>query len=210
MQRVFNALTIRTLDSEQRLIEGWATTPRSDRMGDIVEPLGAEFDLPIPFLLDHDHTLAVGEVEKAEVTSKGIRFVARIKKIPEPGAAKDLVDKAWHLLKHGLRRTVSIGFQPHEYEPLPTGGLRFKVWSWLELSAVSVPANADARVDGIKRASNHSKRRGVVRLSSNGAAGLPVVKVGPAGKKTLPVVKIKRSLPVVKIGTGKIRRHSQW
>ena len=139
------------------------TTARQDRVSDIVEPLSAEFDLPIPFLLDHNHSEAVGEVEMAEVTSKGIRFVARIKKIREAGLAKDLVDRAWHLLKYGLRKTVSIGFQPLEWEPLPDGGQRFTRWSWYELSAVSVPANQDAVIESIKRAPN--SRTQPVRLS---------------------------------------------
>jgi hypothetical protein len=162
MNRVFNSLTVRTIDEDKRIIEGWATTGSVDRVGDVVEPLGAEFDLPIPFLLDHDHSLAVGEVERAEVTRKGIRFVARIKKIPEPGLARELTDKAWHLLKYGLRKSVSIGFQPLEREQLPGGGWRFTRWSWYELSAVSVPANADCVVDGLKRAPGPR----VVRLSS--------------------------------------------
>ena len=178
MNRVFNSLTVRTIDEDKRIIEGWATTARKDRVSDIVEPLGAEFDLPIPFLLDHDHSEAVGEVELAEVTSKGIRFVARIKKIPEPGLAKDLVDRAWHLLKYGLRKTVSIGFQPLEWEPLSDGGQRFTRWSWYELSAVSVPANQDAVIESVKRAPN--SRTQPVRISKR--EKLTVVKLSRKDK----------------------------
>jgi HK97 family phage prohead protease len=156
MNRVFNSLTVRTIDEDKRIIEGWATTARKDRVSDIVEPLGAEFDLPIPLLLDHAHGDAVGEVEMADVTSKGIRFRARIKKISEPGLARDLVDKAWHLAKHGLRKHVSIGFQPLEWTALPDGGQRFTKWSWYELSLVSVPATQDAVIESVK----HTGRRG--------------------------------------------------
>jgi phage head maturation protease len=162
MDRIFSKLTIKSINEDQRVVEGIASTATVDRAGDIVEPLGAEYDLPIPFLLDHDHREAVGEVEYAEVTAKGIRFRARIKRIDEPGLAKDLVDKAWHLLKNGLRRCVSIGFQASEAEPLPSGGYRFKRWSWLELSAVSVPAQPDAVVTGLKRAPKTAR---VVRLT---------------------------------------------
>lgn len=165
MDRIFSKLTIKSIDEDQRIVEGIASTPTIDRAGDIVEPLGAEYDLPIPFLLDHDHREAVGEVEYAEVTAKGIRFRARIKKISEPGLAKDLVDKAWHLLKLGLRRCVSIGFSASEAEPLPSGGYRFKRWTWLELSAVSVPAQPDAVVTGLKRAPGEERTR-VVHLSA--------------------------------------------
>jgi HK97 family phage prohead protease len=150
MDRAYSNLRLRTIDEDQRIVEGIASTPRVDRTGDIVESLGALFDLPIPFLLDHDHKEAVGEVEQAEVTPTGIKFIARIKKIDEPGEAKNLVDKAWHFLKHGLRKSVSIGFRPIEYEVLPAGGIRYTAWDWLELSAVSVPAQADARITGTK------------------------------------------------------------
>lgn len=158
MDRAFLPVTIRSVSEDERLVEGWATRPETDRVGDVVMPEGATFKLPIPFLLDHDHTEAVGEVERADVTAAGIRFVARIKKIPEPGLARDLVDRAWHLIKHGLRKTVSIGFNPLRAEPIQGGGLRFLSWEWLELSAVSVPALASATITGTKRA-------GVVRLS---------------------------------------------
>lgn len=158
MDRAFHHLTIRTLDEGKRTLEGWATTDRTDRAGDIVEPLGSEFDLPLPLLLDHDHALAVGEVEQAEVTSQGIRFLARIKKISEPGKAKDLTDMAWHYARHGLRKCVSIGFQPIEWEPLPAGGMRFTRWSWFELSLCTVPANPDAVIETIKRAPAIARR----------------------------------------------------
>lgn len=150
MNRVFSNFQIRSIDDDQRIIEGIASTPRIDRAGDIVESQGAAYELPIPFLLDHDHTLAVGEVELAEVTATGIRFRARIKKISEPGAAKDLVDKAWSLLKAGLRKYVSIGFRPIEYEMMAEGGARFLSWEWLELSACAIPAQPDAKIIGLK------------------------------------------------------------
>ena len=150
MNRAFVALDIKALDDEQRTIEGWASTPDEDRMGDIVVPKGAKYKLPMPFLLDHDHQSAVGEVDHVEVTDKGIKFRAHIKNIAEPGAVKDLCDSAWSLVKNGLRRAVSIGFRPLEMEPLPTGGLKFNSWEWYELSAVSVPAQANAVITGTK------------------------------------------------------------
>lgn len=179
MDRAFHNLTIRTVDEGKRIIEGWATTGRTDRMGDIVEPLGSEFDLPLPLLLDHNHSLAVGEVEQAEVTSTGIRFMARIKKINTPGKARDLVDMAWDYARHGLRKCVSIGFMPLAYDPLPTGGLRFTRWSWHELSLCAVPANADCVIDGVKHARN---QRDVVRLTPEAVA---VAKLQAASRRRI-------------------------
>jgi HK97 family phage prohead protease len=150
MNRAFVALEIKALDDDARTIEGWATTPEVDRMGDIVLPKGAEYELPIPFLLDHDHSQVVGEVDKVQVTDKGIRFWAHIKKIAEDGDAKALCDKAWSFIKHGLRKAVSIGFRPLDFDVLPNGGLKFTSWEWYELSAVGIPAQPGAVITGTK------------------------------------------------------------
>lgn len=150
MNRAFVSFEIKSLDEDARTIEGWATTPDVDRMGDIVMPKGAEYELPIPFLLDHDHSQVVGEVERVEVTDKGIKFWASIKKIAEDGEAKALCDKAWSYIKNGLRKAVSIGFRPLDFDVLPSGGLKFTSWEWYELSAVGIPAQARARITGTK------------------------------------------------------------
>lgn len=150
MNRAFVALEIKALNDDAREIEGWATTPEIDRMGDIVLPKGAEYKLPIPFLLDHDHSQVVGEVDHAEVSDKGIKFRAHIKKIAEEGDAKALCDKAWSFIKNGLRKAVSIGFMPKDFEVLPNGGLKFTSWDWYELSAVGIPAQPGAVITGTK------------------------------------------------------------
>ncbi|WP_338722378.1 hypothetical protein [Devosia sp. XK-2] len=151
---VVKVVRLKALDTAQRIIEGTATTPKTDRVGDIVMPLGAKFKLPLPLLLDHDHKQAVGEVEWASPTKAGIKFRARIAKIDEPGAAKDLVDHAWQLVESGLRKTVSIGFRslPGGSELMADGGIKFSSWEWLELSLVAVPAQADATIDSFKAA----------------------------------------------------------
>lgn len=144
-------LVVKSVDEDARLLEGWATKPEEDRMGDIVLPRGAVYELPLPFLLDHDHAKQVGHVEKVEVTDKGIRFWARIQKIAEEGEAKRLTDYAWTLVKSKLRSAVSIGFRALDSEQIPNSyGIKFKSWEWLELSAVSVPALAGAKITNIK------------------------------------------------------------
>jgi HK97 family phage prohead protease len=150
MNRALVRFEIKSLDDDKRLIEGWATTPEVDRMGDIVLPKGAEYELPIPFLLDHDHSQVVGEVDKVEVSDKGIRFWAHVKKIAEEGEAKALCDKAWSFIRNGLRKAVSIGFRPLDFDVLPTGGLKFTSWEWYELSAVGIPAQPGAKITGRK------------------------------------------------------------
>jgi hypothetical protein len=164
VNRAFSNVTIRAVSEDRREIEGWASTPATDRQSDQVMPEGAVFELPLPFLLDHDHHQVVGEVYRAEVSAQGIRFWARIQKIAEPGAARDLVDYAWSLIKNGLRKVVSVGFRPLGFEPLPGGGLRFTSWEWIELSAVGIAAQPAARITGTKAAgrANTGARRALV------------------------------------------------
>src|SRR5690625_8029403 len=102
---------MKVVDDEAGLIEGWATRPEKDRVGDIVVHTGVEYKLTLRFLLDHDHSQAVGEVDQVDVSDEGIKFRAHIKKIDEPGPVKDLVDEAWQLVRHGLRRSVSTGIE---------------------------------------------------------------------------------------------------
>ncbi len=118
---------------------GWASTPDVDLFGDIVEPSGARFELPLPLLWQHKHDEPVGAVRDAHVTAKGIRVTGRI--TPEATRATE----AQALLRDGVLG-LSVGFQALESQPLPGGGLRFTAWRWTELSLVSVPANPQARI----------------------------------------------------------------
>jgi HK97 family phage major capsid protein len=146
VNRAYSRLEVKAIDDEHRSLKGIASTPSVDRVGDIVEPLGAQFVVPMPLMLDHDHKQQVGHVYFAKPTKAGIPFEARIVKFDEPGEVKDLVDKAWHLVKSKLRSFVSIGFKPLNdgLELMDNGGLRFTKWEWLETSLVSIPANREA------------------------------------------------------------------
>jgi HK97 family phage major capsid protein/HK97 family phage prohead protease len=150
--RAYSVLEVKSVDSERREIEGIASTPTVDRVGDIVEPMGAKFTLPMPLLHHHKHDAPVGHVIAAKATKDGITIKARLAKIAEPGALKDRVDLAWQELKAGLVRGLSIGFKPIEYEFLEgkSGGLRFSAWNWFELSLVTIPAQQDATITLIK------------------------------------------------------------
>jgi len=150
MDRAYTLLDIRSVDEESRVIEGIASTPEPDRMGDIVEPMGAKFALPMPLLWQHEHDKPVGNVEFAAPTKAGIPFKARIAKVDEPGTLKDRVDEAWQSVKAGLVRAVSIGFRSLEHSRMETGGLRFISWEWMELSLVTIPANSEAVITAIK------------------------------------------------------------
>lgn len=128
----------------ERFIEGWATKPEEDRMGDVVMPEGARFTLPLPLLFAHKHDEPIGSVIEAKVTKAGIRIRAKL----TAGVAR--AEEVWKLIKDGALSAVSIGFQAIKSTPLPNGGLRFDEWDWYELSVVAAPALPSARISVAK------------------------------------------------------------
>lgn len=164
--RAYSFLEIKGLDDEQRMITGMASVPEVDRVGDIVESMGAKFAPEIPLLLGHSHDKPVGVAELGRPTAKGIPFRAIIARIEEEGELKTLVDRAWQSVKARLIRGVSIGFRPLAYEPLETGGLRFTKSEIFELSLVAVPACASATIQTIKALSGYrdDQARGAIPL----------------------------------------------
>ncbi len=185
LQRAYSILTIKSVDAEQRVITGIATTPTADRSGDIVEPAGASFQLPIPLLWQHDSRQPIGEVFAARVTSAGIEIQAKLASIAEPGTLKDRLDNAWQSIKAGLVKGLSIGFQSIEESRInETYSYRYIKWLWLELSAVTIPANADATIATIK-----SLDVGLAAIGTESALEPPVK---PSGVSDLRVVKTTR------------------
>lgn len=150
VDKIFSLIEIKSIDEDQRIITGIATTPSSDRVNDIVQPKGGKYTLPIPLLWQHNRDEPIGEVFEAKVTSRGIEIKARIVKIDEPGLLKDILDKAWQSIKYKLVRGLSIGFRALKYSYLENGGVDFQEWEWLELSPVTIAANADAKILSVK------------------------------------------------------------
>lgn len=153
MNRAYAVLDVKTVEEDSRTITGIATTPAVDHMGDIVEPKGAEFKLPIPLLWQHNAEKPIGHVIAAKVTKDGIQIRAQIARETEAGALKDRLDEAWQSIKNGLVRGLSIGFKPLERSILDDDegyGYRFLRWLWLELSAVTIPANQEATITAVK------------------------------------------------------------
>lgn len=149
-QRAYSFLEVKSISEDKRIIRGLATTPTPDRVGDIVEPLGVKFTNPMPFLWQHKHDKPIGTVKFDTPTANGITFEAELPIIDEPGALKDRVDEAWQSIKLGLVRAVSIGFRAIEYAFLDSDGIRFTKSEVFELSAVTIPAQADAVMTSIK------------------------------------------------------------
>ncbi len=146
-QKAFAVFDVKSFDEEEGVLRGIASTPTADRMADIVEPKGAVFKLPLPLLYQHDPNQPIGQVTEAQVTDAGIEIVATVAK----GVTEE-IDKAWKLIRAGLVRGFSIGFRGLDVEEIPgSWGVRFKKWEWLELSAVTIPANAEATITSVKQ-----------------------------------------------------------
>jgi HK97 family phage major capsid protein/HK97 family phage prohead protease len=150
LDRAYALLTVKALDAERRTITGIASTPEPDRMGDVIEPLGISFKNPLPLLLHHDTHKPVGSVTFTTPTPEGLAFEATLPAVTEAGVLRDRIDEAWQSIKAGLLAGVSIGFRPLKPATKTATGLRFPTTEILELSLVTVPANAGATIHTIK------------------------------------------------------------
>ncbi len=151
LDRAYAVLSIKSLDGDQRIISGLASTPTPDRRGDILEPLGATFRNPLPLLLHHDRERPVGRVTLT-ATASGIAFEATLPEVTTPGLVRDRVNEAWDSIKAGLITGVSIGFRPlaDGIKALKSGGFHLLRTEICELSLVTVPANVDTTIQTIK------------------------------------------------------------
>lgn len=150
--RAYSTFEIKSADDGTRTITGIATTPTVDRVGDIIDPMGVQFNNPMPLLWQHDGDSPVGNVSFDKPTAKGITFSATF---VDPGTVdsaslKDRLQMAWDSIKTGLVRAVSIGFRPLEYSFMDAGGIRYVETEVFELSCVTIPANAEALISGVK------------------------------------------------------------
>jgi HK97 family phage major capsid protein/HK97 family phage prohead protease len=152
INRAYGLFTIKSFDDDARTFTGIASTPTTDRMGDVVEPEGAQFKLPLALLHQHDSRKPVGSITKAKVTKTGIEVNGYVEKSEGLSPTlQDRLDTAWQEMKLGLVRGLSIGFRTIEMAfNKETDGYHFQKWEWMELSLVTIPANAEATITSIK------------------------------------------------------------
>lgn len=150
MNRAFSLFTVKSVNEGKRTITGIATTPEVDRVGDVIDSLGVSFKNPLPFLWMHDSSKPIGTVKFDKPTKTGITFEATLPQVDEPGVLQDRINEAWQSIKLGLVRAVSVGFRPIEYSHIQDGGIHFTSVEVMELSAVTIPAQASAVITGAK------------------------------------------------------------
>lgn len=145
-------MVIKAADEERRELTGIASTPSPDRSRDVVEPKGAKFRLPMPLLWQHDSQQPIGHVTSLVRGSDGLRMSAKLVAPTDdmPSAMVARLQEAWASIKSGLVRGLSIGFLPVDYDIKDDGGIHFKSYELFEISAVTIPANAEASIQAIK------------------------------------------------------------
>lgn len=151
LKRACTLMTVKSVNEDERIITGIASTPSPDRDGDILEPEGAIFRSDTPFLWQHDHSQPIGTCTP-KMVKEGLQITAKLVK-PTSDMPSQLIarlNEAWASIKAGLVRGLSIGFRPIEYSFLDEGGIRFLSWDLLEVSAVTIPANAECSIQTVK------------------------------------------------------------
>lgn len=192
IDRAYSTMVLKAVDEDAREFTGIASTIATDRDGDVVEPKGAEFKLPIPLLWQHRHDQPIGQVVSAKVTDKGIEVKCKLAKVDAPSQLAARLEEAWQSIKTGLVRGLSIGFIGKEYSFNDNGGVNFLRWDWTELSAVTIPANSEAGIIAVKSLDKEQRAALGETVASES---------NPVGASTTKTVSIKN--PVKKPEEGK-------
>ena len=115
LKRACTLMTVKSVNEDERIITGIASTPSPDRDGDIMEPEGRN---SAAIRRSSGSTTALSLLAPAR--QNGERGVADHSKAREtnPDMPSQLIarlDEAWASIKAGLVRGLSIGFRPIEY-----------------------------------------------------------------------------------------------
>ncbi|RCW73819.1 HK97 family phage prohead protease [Pseudorhodoferax soli] len=146
----FCEMVLKGVREDLRQITGIATTGSMDRHGEILDIASARFRPEVPLIWQHQQSMpAIG---RAQLFKDGdaIRFVANFAKLTEPGLLKERADLAWQAVKSGLVKFVSIGAMGGRKFVRKNGPPLLVDMEVVELSPVTVPANADATIDTVK------------------------------------------------------------
>ncbi|PWC89832.1 hypothetical protein TSH100_04120 [Azospirillum sp. TSH100] len=144
-RKFFEASVSAGEDLGPRQVRVIISTEGVDRAGDIVRQDGlvlANF-LQNPIILwNHDQNFPIANA--LEITRDAGVTTALVEFFPE--GVDETADRVCRMVKAGLVKGVSIGFNPITVKPLQSGAFDFTESELLEFSFVSIPAQPDALV----------------------------------------------------------------
>lgn len=149
------SLEVKDISDDFVHLEGLASTFGSiDRTGDIIAKGAFANSLTrrMPVLLNqHDMEQPIGVIDRADEVEEGLFIKARMPK------ANDTVRNLLPLLKMGALKSFSIGFNVDDSDTTPDGTRTLKEIDLWEVSIVTIPANPDAKITGVKKLDTDEK-----------------------------------------------------
>lgn len=139
---------------EERTLTAIASTDNPDRDHDVLKADGWDLknfkNNPVLLWGHQSSELPVGTVTDIKQDGNKLVFKARF---PKEGVSQK-ADEVYGLYKDGILRAFSVRFTSKDYKQNESGGLTFEKAELLEISAVTVPANAEALVQQVKNLKN--------------------------------------------------------
>jgi hypothetical protein len=124
------------------IIEGYANAAVVDDVGDLMTFDKVDmrrYDKNPILLYNHNRDLPLGKVLERKLSEKGLWVKGRISNSADP-----FISYIRDLVKEGILKTMSIGFEPKKEERDGKGVNIIKEWRLNEISIVTLPANIDA------------------------------------------------------------------
>ena len=180
-----------TKGEEERTLNFIASDSSVDRVDDIVEARGWElenFRQNGVFLWGHDSSIpALGAPTFAQVEGDQLKVGIRFAK----AGTHELADLVHGLFDQKILRTVSVGFDAKEWEPIEGSvGTRFTRQELLELSAVNIPANRNAVIENAyKGCFDEIQRKGLEQI---GLLPRELITIGWPASETRTIVDVMR------------------
>jgi HK97 family phage prohead protease len=156
MNKIQGIAEIKTSDSGERIFTAKITTNDIDRDGEVLLPQGMDAKdfrrTPVVFW-HHDYTMPIGTSMELKRADNHWTATAKIASTP-------FAQEVYTLMKEGVVRGVSVGFQPTESRPPSKKDLDmfgesvkrvYSKWKLMEFSVTPMPANQNALIMSVSK-----------------------------------------------------------
>lgn len=117
----------------------------ADQVGDVIEKGAISVPSALPIVIEHDQSKVVGYWETAAETDAGLEVKGRLF-VEGIGPARE----ARQMLRDRKVTGLSIGFKAEGFDPLPSGGRKFRAVTLTEISLCRRPVHPGARITSVK------------------------------------------------------------